>query len=204
MKELNLVARDILFALKTMMEDGSSTGMNSFMQQLANITQGQMMLGQSLMNILPIPMQGLSQAQKAQLRRLAQRQRELKEALQSLKGDAAAGKYQDILDNMIGEMEEIEQDLFRYKLDRELIERQRKVISRLLDSQRSIRKEDFSQRRESKPGQDILERTRPAALSRELGVDELRRLLQEELRKPYPKEYEMYIREYFKALLGEK
>ncbi|UCD05198.1 MAG: hypothetical protein JSV98_08780 [candidate division WOR-3 bacterium] len=204
MKELNLVARDILFALKTMMEDGSSTGMNSFMQQLANITQGQMMLGQSLMNILPIPMQGLSQAQKAQLRRLAQRQRELKEALQSLKGDAAAGKYQDMLDNMIGEMEEIEQDLFRYKLDRELIERQRKVISRLLDSQRSIRKEDFSQRRESKPGQDVLERTRPAVLSRELGIDELRRLLQEELRKPYPKEYEMYIREYFKALLGEK
>ena len=204
MKELNLVARDILFALKTMMEDGSSTGMNSFMQQLANITQGQMMLGQSLMNILPIPMQGMSQAQKAQLRRLAQRQRELKEALQSLKGDAAAGKYQDMLDNMIGEMEEIEQDLFQYKLDRELIERQRKVISRLLDSQRSIRKEDFSQRRESKPGQDILDRSRPAALSRELGVDELRRLLQEELRKPYPKEYEMYIREYFKALLGEK
>ena len=204
MKELNLVARDILFALKTMMEDGSSTGMNSFMQQLANITQGQMTLGQSLMNILPIPMQGMSQAQKAQLRRLAQRQRELKEALQSLKGDAAAGKYQDMLDNMIGEMEEIEQDLFQYKLDRELIERQRKVISRLLDSQRSIRKEDFSQKRESKPGQDVLDRTRPGALSRELGIDELRRLLQEELRKSYPKEYEMYIREYFKALLGEK
>jgi hypothetical protein len=204
MKELNLVARDILFALKMMMEDGSSTGMNSFMQQLANITQGQMMLGQSLMNILPIPIQGLSQGQKAQLRRLAQRQRELKEALQSLKGDAAAGKYQDILDNMIGEMEEIEQDLFQYKLDRELIERQRKVISKLLDSQRSIRKEDYSQKRESKPGEDVIDRMRPAALSRELGTDELRRLLQEELRKPYPKEYEMYIREYFKALLGEE
>ncbi len=204
MKELNLVARDILFALKMMMEDGSSTGMNSFMQQLANITQGQMMLGQSLMNILPIPMQGISQAQKAQLRRLAERQRELREALQSLKGDAAAGKYQDALDNMIGEMEEIEQDLFQYKLDRELIERQQKVISKLLDSQRSIRREDFSQKRESKPGQDVLDRMSPAALSRELGADELRRLLQEELRKPYPKEYEMYIREYFKALLGEK
>lgn len=204
MKELNLVARDILFALKMMMEDGSSTGMNSFMQQLANITSGQMMLGQSLMNILPIPMQGLSQGQKAQLRRLAARQRELREALQSLKGEAAAGKYQDILDNMIGEMEEIEQELFQYKLDRELIERQRKVISKLLDSQRSIRREDFSQKRESKPGQDVLDRTSPAALSRELGTDELRRLLQEELRKPYPKEYEMYIREYFRALLGEK
>jgi len=204
MKELNLVARDILFALRMMTQDGSSTGMNSFMQQLMNIAQGQMMLGQSLMSIMPIPIQGLSQAQKAQLRRLAQRQRELREALQSLKGEAAASKHQDILDNMIGEMEEIEQDLFQYKLDRELIERQRKVISKLLDSQRSIRKEDFSQKRESKPGEDIADRMTPAGLSRELGADELRRLLQEELRKPYPKEYEMYIREYFRALLGEK
>ncbi|MBE0433102.1 hypothetical protein IBX73_06520 [candidate division WOR-3 bacterium] len=204
MKELNLVARDILFALKMMAEDGSSTGMNSFMQQLANITQGQMMLSQSLMNILPIPMPGMSAAQQAQVRRLAQRQRALREALESLRGEAAAGKYQDMLDNMVGEMRNIEQDLFQYKVDRELIERQKKVISRLLDSQRSIRREDYAQKRESKPGQDVLERTSPASLSRDLGRDELRELLQEELRKPYPKEYELYIREYFKSLLEEK
>ena len=43
MKELNLVARDILVSLKMMQEGGSSTGMNSFMQQLASITNGQMM-----------------------------------------------------------------------------------------------------------------------------------------------------------------
>jgi hypothetical protein len=204
MKELNLVARDILFALKMMMEDGSSTGMSSFMQELANLTKSQMMLGQSMMSILPVPMQGLSQAQKAQLRRLAARQRDLREALQSLRGDAAAGKYQDVLEDVINEMQDIEQELFQYKLDRELIERQRRVISKLLDSQRSIRREDFAQKRESKPGQDVLDRTSPAALSGELGKDELRRLLQEELRKPYPEEYEVYIREYFRVLLGEK
>ncbi len=204
MKELNLVARDILFALKMMIEDGSSTGMSSFMQELANLTKSQMMLSQSMMNILPIPMHGLGQAQKVQLRRLAARQRELREALQSLKGEAAAGKYQDVLDDVINEMQDIEQELFQYKLDRELIERQRRVISKLLDSQRSIRREDFAQKRESKPGQDMLDRTRPGPLSDELGKDELRRLLQEELRKPYPEEYEVYIREYFRALLGEK
>lgn len=204
MKELNLVARDILFALKMMSEDGSSTGMNSFMQQLANITQGQMMLGQSLMNILPIPMPGMSAAQQAQVRRLAQRQRALREALESLRGEAGAGKYQDMLDNMVGEMRDMEQELFQYKVDRELIERQKKVISRLLDSQRSIRQEDYAQKRESKPGQEVPDRARPASLSRDLGRDELRELLQEELRKPFPKEYELYIREYFKSLLEEK
>ena len=204
MKELNLVARDILVSLKMMQQDGSSTGMSSFMQQLANITNGQMMLGQSLMNLLPIPVQGLTQAQKTQLQRLAARQRELRQALESLRGEPAAGQYGDMLDNMINEMQEMEQDLFQYKVSRELIERQKRVISRLLDSQRSIRKEDFAKRRKSKPGEDIAERISPAALTQELGKDELREMLQQELRKQYPKEYELYIREYFRALLEER
>jgi len=105
---------------------------------------------------------------------------------------------------MINEMKDIEEELFQYKVSRELIERQKKVISKLLDSQRSIRKEDYAQKRESKPGQSISDRTSPAPLMQDMGKDELRELLQQELRKPYPREYEIYIREYFKALLGEK
>jgi len=204
MKELNLAARDILFSLKMMEQGGSSTGMNSFMQQLSDITDGQMMLSQSLMNILPLPVQGLSQAQQKQLQRLAARQGELREALESLRNEAAAGRYQDALDNMIDEMREMEEALFQYKIDRELIERQKKLISRLLDSQRSIRDEDYAKRRKSKPGEEMTERLRPAPLTEELGKDELREMLQQELRKPYPKEYEIYIREYFKTLLEEQ
>jgi len=204
MKELNLVARDILYSLKQMEQEGSSTGMNSFLQQMANIADGQMMLGQSLMNMLPLPVQGLTQAQKQQLQRLAVRQRELREALESLRGEPAAGKFGEMLDNMIGEMEQMEQDLFQYKVNRELIERQKKLISRLLDSQRSIRREDYAKERQSKPGEDGFERVRPAPLTQQMSRDELREMLREELRKPYPKEYEIYIREYFKSLLEEQ
>jgi hypothetical protein len=204
MKELNLVARDIIASIRMMDKEGSSTGMSSFMQQMMNIADGQMMISQSLMNILPIPIQGLGQGQKQQLQRLAARQRELREALESLQGEPAASKFRDLLDEMIKEMEEIEQDLFQYKVSRDLIERQKKVISRLLDSQRSIREEDYAKERKSKPGKNNLERLRPAPLTQEYSKDELREMLQQELRKPYPKEYEIYIREYFKALLEER
>jgi hypothetical protein len=204
MKDLNLVARDILFSLKMMDQGGSSTGMSSFMQQMQNITDGQIMLSQSLMNMLPLPIQGLTQAQKQQLQRLGARQRELREALESLRGEASSGKYQEMLGRVIDEMQDMEEALFQYKVSRELIERQKKVISRLLDSQRSIRREDYAKERQSKPGQDEFERLRPPPLTQELGKDELREMLQQELRKPYPKEYEIYIREYFKALLEEK
>ena len=174
------------------------------MQQMQNIADGQMMLSQSLMNMLPLPLQGLTQVQKQQLQRLGARQRELREALESLRGEAAAGKFQDMLGKVIDEMQDMEEALFQYKVDRELIERQKLVISRLLDSQRSIRREDYAKERKSKPGQNEFERLRPAPLTQELGKDELRELLQQELRKPYPKEYEIYIREYFKALLEEQ
>jgi hypothetical protein len=203
MKDLNLVARDILYSLKMMEQDGSSTGMSSFMQQMQNIADGQMMLSQSLMNMMPLPLQGLTPAQKQQLQRLGARQRELREALESLRGEAASGKFQDMLGKVIDEMQDMEEALFQYKVDRELIERQKKAISRLLDSQRSIRREDYAKERQSKPGQEDFERLRPAPLTQELGKDELREMLQQELRKPYPKEYEIYIREYFKTLLEE-
>ncbi len=204
MKDLNLVARDLLYSLKMMEQEGSSTGMNAFMQQMQNIADGQMMLSQSLMNMLPLPVQGLTQGQKQQLQRLAQRQRELRQALESLQGEAAAGKFQDMLGNVVDEMKDMEEALFQYKVDRELMERQKKVISRLLDSQRSIRREDYTKERQSKPGQDDFERLPPAPLTQELTKDELREMLQQELRKPYPKEYEIYIREYFRALLEEE
>jgi hypothetical protein len=204
MKDLNLVARDILFSLRMMDQDGSSTGMSAFMQQMQNIADGQMMLSQSLMNMMPLPIQGLTPAQKQQLQRLGARQRELRQALESLRGEAASSKFQDMLGKVIDEMQDMEEALFQYKVDRELIERQKKVISRLLDSQRSIRREDYAKERQSKPGQDDFNRLRPSALTKELGKDELREMLQQELRKPYPKEYEIYIREYFKALLEEQ
>ena len=120
------------------------------------------------------------------------------------RGEAEAGKFRGLVDEMIKEMEEMEQDLFQYKVSRDLIERQKRVISRLLDSQRSIRREDYAKERKSRPGQDDLERLRPTPLTQEYSKDELREMLQQELRKPYPKEYEIYIREYFKALLEER
>ena len=101
-------------------------------------------------------------------------------------------------------MKQAEEDLYQYKIDRELIERQKKIISRLLDAQKSIRKEDYEKKRKSKPGEEFLVRENPDALPAELGKDQLRELIQKALRESYPKEYELYIREYFRKLLEDR
>jgi len=204
MKLLNLVCFEIFKNLERAAESGSSTGMDAFLKQLANISQGQMSLNQLMPSFFPIPVSGLTLQQKAQLSRLAGRQRALREALESLRGDAGATKYQELLDKIIEEMEKSEEALYQHKVDRQLIERQKMILSRLLDAQKSIRKEDYEQRRKSESGTDFVARESPQQLPEDLGRDELRELIQRALRESYPQEYEFYIREYFKSLLEER
>ncbi len=204
MRQLNLASVEILESLKKAMEaGGSSTGMDQFLKGLSQITQGQSALNQSMLGIFPIPVGGLTREQMAQISRLAGRQRELREAIEALKDSPGAGKYQELLDEIGREMQEIEEALYQYKLDRKLIERQQLIISRLLDAEKSIRQEDWTRERKSRPGKDII-RPSPPILPQELGRDELNDLIQRALREQYPKEYEIYIREYFKRILQER
>jgi hypothetical protein len=202
MEEMNLVALGLIQSLKKASQGSSSTGMDKFMQALSEISKGQISLNQSLFGIFPLPVGGLTPQQQAQLRRLAGAQKELREALEGLKGKAG-GKHQDLIDNLAGQMQKTEEELYQYKFDRKLIERQKKILSRLLDAQKSIRREDYTKKRKSRPGEDIIKRS-PDKLPQDLGRDELREIIQQALKQPYPKEYELYIREYFRALLEER
>lgn len=202
MRQINLVCLEILESLKKGAQGGSSTGMDEFLKGLSEISKGQMTLNQGMLGIFPIPISGLTGEQMAQLQRLAGKQRELRQALEALRDTPGASGYQQLLDNIAQEMKEMEESLYQYKIDRKLIERQKMIISRLLDAQKSIRKEDYQKERKSKPGEDIL-RASPLPLPSELGIDELREIIQKALKEPYPQDYELYIREYFKSLLEE-
>lgn len=201
MKQLNLASLAILQGLQKAAEGGgSSTGLDQFLKNLSQITQEQMGIGQSIFNLFPLSVSGLTPQQMAQIQRLAGKQRELRQALESLKGSAEASRFQEMLDNLAEEMKETEEALYQYKLDRKLIERQQLIISRLLEAEKSIRQEDWTKERKSKPGEDI-KRASPMPLPEQLGRDELLEIIQRALKQPYPEEYELYIREYFRALL---
>jgi len=204
MKQLNLASLSMLQSLKKAVEgSGSSTGMDEFLKNLSSLAQNQMGVGQSIFGLFPIPASGLTPEQMAQIQRLAGKQRELRQTLESLKGSPEAGRFQELLDNLAQEMKETEEALYQYKIDRKLIERQQLIISRLLDAERSIRQEDWTKERKSKPGEDI-KHPSPASLPEELGRDELMEIIQRALKQPHPQEYEIYIREYFRALLEQK
>jgi hypothetical protein len=94
-------------------------------------------------------------------------------------------------------MEEIVGQLEQRGLDKETIERQQRVLSRLLDAQRSVRRQGFARRRMSEPAR--AQQTSPGdglpgAVPAPVGAPPSRR------EDPYPSAYREAIEAYFRAI----
>ena len=105
------------------------------------------------------------------------------------------------LDKMGEEMKKVVDDLDRGQVDHRTIDRQQRILSRLLDAQKSVQRRDYTRRRRSRPGQAVVRRS-PAELADDLGQDreQLRQDLLRALDEEYPKAYQDLIRAYFQAL----
>ena len=142
--------------------------------------------------------------QRAAMSRLAAEQRSMEDLLEQIL-EEGGGSQQMLgdLSDLGGEMEEIARRLERGELDSELLEREERVMSRLLESQRSLNRRDYSRRRESRTGRDLRavdpgHRTY-APDEREVLLDRIRRAMREK----GPAEYEELNRLYFRALSGK-
>ena len=84
------------------------------------------------------------------------------------------------------------------------IQKQDHILSRLLDSQRSMRERDYEKRRKADAGKNI-QRTSPAEidLSTQEGKNKLRQELLKVLEGKYSKDYESLIKKYFEQLEKE-
>jgi hypothetical protein len=186
---------------------GFGGGMESLLQQLSQLTAEQMMLNQEMQGIpIPIPMPGgLTPQQLAQIERILSKQRAIRQTLEEMRQSLGVEPgLMSSLDGVIEEMKQVERDLSELVVTRELIQRQEKILNRLLDVQRSVRRREFKEKRESEVGKDYPIPPSPI-LPADLG--ERKKLLREQLfkalREGYPKDYERLIKRYFESLLNE-
>jgi len=98
-------------------------------------------------------------------------------------------------------MQEVIADMRSEKLSDEIIQKQERILSRLLDAQRSMNERDFEKERESKSG-TAGQRTSPGELNlaKQKGKDNLKDELNNLYREGYTKDYEELIKRYFEAL----
>jgi len=195
MASLNRAVIQLQKSCHSMCSSSGGGGMQQLLQQLQALAQGQAQLNQET----------LAQLQKAlggNLSKLAAQQEALRKSLQELEKEF--GERSEILGRMgklADEMKKVEKELANHNLDQKVLDRQQRILSRLLDAQRSLHRRDYSRKRRATPGQEVVRRS-PSELPSQLTARKARPKedLIRALRDEYPPEYRELIKAYFEAL----
>ncbi|MDD2891033.1 MAG: hypothetical protein PHE49_10415 [bacterium] len=198
MSKLNEVVISLMQSEQALQSSMSASGMPEMMQQLSQITKDQQALNQMCMSFMSFNM--TQSAMGEQLAQLMGKQSALAEALKEI-GDGLKGKALGDMNGMAQEMENIAKKM-QSGITKEIVERQNKLLSHLLDTQKSIYTRKTSRQRIAEPGENMFfpSPSEPALITKR-GISQ--KAIIEALKKKYPKDSEQLIKAYFKALSTE-
>lgn len=199
---------------------GMGQGMGSFQQRLQEMAAQQQMINEAMRQQMGEGTKGQGKDGKGQgegeqgengegqMKKLQQQQGQVKKSVEELnkemreEGGTKKNQVGD-LDRASREIDEVLSDMNSGQVTPETLDRQERILSRMLDAMKSQRERDFEKKRESKPGVDVV-RSSPPELK--LGENEDQQKLQRDMihgrEQGYTKDYEYMIRKYFDALGG--
>ncbi|MEX2115346.1 MAG: DUF4175 family protein [Bacteroidota bacterium] len=192
MESLNKAAMAVQQSMQDMMQSDGQGGGSGLMGQLQRMAGRQQSLNMRT--------QGFEEAA-----RLAAEQEALRKSLEQLNAEArASGEQQRILgdlERITQEMREVVEDLEQGNVNPETVQKQERILSRLLDASRSARERDFEKKRKAQTGRQIA-RPGPAELDPSTleGKSQLREDLLKALEHGYSRDYQDLIRKYFEEL----
>ncbi len=200
---VNFLIVKLLTANQSSSSSGSSGALEQMMQQLQQMANRQQEINQMTEELSRrTEEQGGGSTLEDELAEMkAQQERLLEEARRLAEEFGERSEILGRLDDTVSDMEAALAEMERSGASQATIDRQKRILSRLLDSQRSLRRRDYKRERRSRVGEGY-SRTAPGGLaddvtkaSRELREDLLRAMQHE-----YPAEYRELIRAYFENL----
>lgn len=198
---INMTALNLINSMNELQQSGSASGFEKYMEQL------QKMAGQQQGINDETQMLGMGQnGQQQAMQRLAARQQQLRKSLEDLQNELSESLNQGSdLGGIAKDMDDVIKDLQQNRILRKTLERQQRILSRMLDAQKSLRTQDFKKERKSVTGADIY-RESPGELPTDLGERQtiLRENLEQALKEGYSREYEELIRQYFQRISTEE
>ncbi|HNZ44875.1 MAG TPA: hypothetical protein PK707_02215 [Candidatus Syntrophosphaera thermopropionivorans] len=200
-KGLNLMVYDLMQTLNNPSAGmGGGSGMQSLLQMLEQMGQEQMamnMLAEQLM--MQLQQQGgrMGAAMQQQIQKLAAEEERLAENLKrALQNNPEAQKQGNAIQQIIDEVEAVSRQLKNNQLTPEVLQSQERILSRLLDAQRSINKREFSEKRKGETANPEIKQqaveTDYETLRRKAMLDDTYRL--------FPPAYQQVILKYLKLL----
>lgn len=204
MSALNEAAVALSNAMATMEQSGSASGYEQYLERMQNLTQGQQGLNQQTLSLQLGQMAGMSRIEM--MRRLQARQRQLSQVLEQMLEDypTQSGGKQGGLGQALEDMEEVIKDFQRRRITRRTTERQERIVTRLLDSQKSLTVQDFKEERRGESPIESYTYMGPSGLPDNLGEreDMLLQAMEKALRSGYSQDYQVVIQNYFRSLIS--
>ena len=202
LNELALILSELFSQMMNAQGSGSgSPSMQQILEQLQNLGQQQQQLNQQIQQLLN-DAQGnrLTSDMMERLRQLGGQQDKIRRELKQLSRERnARNNILGDLNRIAEQMLESIEDLTQGRTSRRTIQRQRQILTRLLEASRSLQERGKDRRRESRTG-EMFDRESPAELSPSEKIEKLRRDLFRALDSGYAPDFEQLIRRYFDLL----
>ena len=149
--DLNEAIFQLLNAMAQMNQQMGASGLENMMEQLQQLAQGQEQLNQMAQNLnQQLRQQGQTPGLQEMLRQLAGQQQLIREATERLAEMAEQmaemlGSLKDVAE----EMTEVEKSLQQGEINRQVLDRQEQILTRMLDSLKSLQKRDVGKQRKA-------------------------------------------------------
>ena len=203
--DINQAIADMLDAMAQMNQQMGAGGLQSMLEQLQQLAQSQEQLNDMAERLSQqMREQGRTPSLQQRLERIASQQQLIREATERLSELAEeASEILGSLKNVAEEMESVETKLKQGTLDQDVVDQQKRILTRMLDSLKSLEKRDVGRKRKaevakrpSTPVQDV------PPLHPDL-LNYVRKLEIAPNAKEFeniPSQYREQLRQYFKAL----
>ncbi|MDE0687173.1 MAG: hypothetical protein OXI61_03330 [Candidatus Poribacteria bacterium] len=197
--DLNQAVFELLEAMGQMNQQMGASGFENMMEQLQQLAESQEQLNEMAQNLnQQMREQGRTPGLEQMMRQLAAQQQMIREATERIAERAEQmAQMLGSLENVAEEMTEVEKSLRRGELNEDVLDRQAQILTRMLDSLKSLQKRDVGKQRKAEVAE------RPETPAQE--VPPLHPELLEVVRKlettPYAKEFEDIPFQYRKQLL---
>jgi hypothetical protein len=200
---LNTAALNLFKSIQQMQSSGSASGFEQFLKMMQQMAGQQQSLNQKGMGM---GLGQLSESAKQQiLQSMLQGQKSVQKALQQLIKEMkrTGGKNgQGDLKGISNDVEEVISDLSKFKYNKKTKSKQRRILSRMLDSQTSLSQRGYKEKRKSYTANSSNTYSSPIILPQNLGQQQslVLEALNRSLNSGYSREYQTMIKRYFNSM----
>ena len=203
--DLNQAIFELLDAMAQMNQQMGASGLENMLEQLQQLAESQEQLNQMAQNLSQqMREQGQTPGFEQMMQQLAAQQQLIREATERLAERAEQmAQMLGSLEEVAEDMTEVERSLQQGELDEQVLNRQEQILTRMLDSLKSLQKRDVGKQRKA----EVAEKPETPAEEVPPLHPELLEIVQKLETTPHAKEledipfqYREQLRRYFKAL----